>query len=630
MIRYLGLAWDSLNDANSTEAENLKNRIPVLGPTWESCINEPGLYVACQATELPSDRFILSDNCGVLIGPTFSGSSRHPTDPKILGHDLMRTAGRAAISLLWGSYVLFMRDRSTRTDYVMRSPMAQLPCFFATFQRVTIVFSSVDDLFELTPMTPAINWAVIRAQATNRDYLTRSTALQHVTSLECGECLVVAPKGTSLRVYWSPPMVARRERIADFEHATAMVSTLTRRCVSAWSSRYPNILHTLSGGLDSSIVLACLRRAPNGPTVTCLNQYSPEHIGDERLFARSMAAKWDVPLVEIPRNPNVQIERFMEVVRTVRPVLHFSGIDCYSTYLNQAHAAGATAIFNGELGDNVFGSVSGYEVVSQSLRECGISVPTLAVALDYALLRKRSVWSVLSSAARYNARRNSLGYWSMHDYMQQVFEDDPRNAGFISAEALADYRANIERHLHPWFLDIEGVPHSLFMLFFALFTVTSSSYHQPFAQTGDPPTVSPLVSQPLVDASLTIDAALHIRGGRDRAVAREAFKDDLSDLVLLRRGKGSPSGWIEEVVRRNRPYIREVLLNGVMVKERILDRAKLETALSAAAVNSPLRVTDIFLQLYIECWLRQWAHPKVRSASLASGGAAIRSASAHA
>lgn len=513
MIRYIGMAWNSLDDTRCLEAANLKKRIRQFRSNWAVCVDEAGQYVTCGAAELPRDISVLPDRCGVFIGPAFSAGSARESDAMTrteLARDVITTGGKAAIEQLWGSYILFVLDSFARTTYIVRSPVAQIPCFYAIFRGITISFSAIDDLLALSAIFPTIDWQIIRAQATNRDYLTRATALREVTSLECGECLVVAPERNSLRMYWSPSMVTRGTRIRDFERAVLTVSTLTRECVSAWASRHQNILHTLSGGLDSSIVLACLRGAPNAPKITCLNQHSPGHIGDERRFARSMAAKWGVELLEIQRNPDASISRFLECVRTVRPVLHFSGIDCYSTYVREAQALGATAIFDGELGDNVFGSLAGYEVVSQALREYGVSRYTLEVALDYALLRKRSVWSVLANAARDNAGRNKSHHWSMHHYMLRVFDDDPKTGGFIADEALADYEANIERHLHPWLLDIDGVPFGLFGLFFALLTITSSSYHQPFARSGDPASVSPLVSQPLVDASLSIDVPLHI------------------------------------------------------------------------------------------------------------------------
>ena len=66
----------------------------------------------------------------------------------------------------------------------------------------------------------------------------------------------------------------------------------------------------------------------------------------------------------------------------------------------------------------------------------------------------------------------------------------------------------------------------------------------------------------------------------------------------------------------NMPRIREILLNGALIKERILDPNRLTTALSLAPTRDGSHVTEIFGYLSTEAWLRQsrdWQSPATSS-----------------
>jgi hypothetical protein len=71
-------------------------------------------------------------------------------------------------------------------------------------------------------------------------------------------------------------------------------------------------------------------------------------------------------------------------------------------------------------------------------------------------------------------------------------------------------------------------------------------------------------------------------------------------------GKGGPGLWAREVVDNNTRFLREFLLDGILVRRRLIDRMKLEIVLSPRVVKSTVVVGDIFAKLYIEAWLRAW------------------------
>ncbi len=120
-------------------------------------------------------------------------------------------------------------------------------------------------------------------------------------------------------------------------------------------------------------------------------------------------------------------------------------------------------------------------------------------------------------------------------------------------------------------------------------------------------TISPLLSQPLVELCLRIPSYTHFHEGRDRGLARRAFADAVPTPILARTWKDRVPGFPEEILRVNLPHIREMLLEGILVRERYLDRAALETALTGAALEATASVGEILDHMLVEAWLRSWS-----------------------
>jgi asparagine synthase (glutamine-hydrolysing) len=115
-----------------------------------------------------------------------------------------------------------------------------------------------------------------------------------------------------------------------------------------------------------------------------------------------------------------------------------------------------------------------------------------------------------------------------------------------------------------------------------------------------------LTSQPLVELCLRIPVHLCIAGAWDRAIARRAFAADVPAEILWRRTKGGIDSYVKEALRRNARFVREMLLDGLLVQSGLLDKARLEEALGDAAIGTRIGSAEIFDHLTTEAWLRRW------------------------
>jgi asparagine synthase (glutamine-hydrolysing) len=284
-------------------------------------------------------------------------------------------------------------------------------------------------------------------------------------------------------------------------------------------------------------------------------------------------------------------------------VLHFSAVDTEPITTRLASTLGATALFDGEFGDNLFGSSPREEVLGEAVARYGFGPQLFGAAMDYARLKRLSIWKALSLCL-HERLSSRPAYYSVHSWDKRYRDKEQTN--LLAATAMRDYEADLERFVHPWLKNVADLPAGKFLLVFGLINLTSTAYHSPFGTPNGPEPVAPLVSQPLIEAILRIPSRFTYMRGDDRAVARDAFRDELPSGVINRAtGKGTPLMWVKRVVERNRGFLRETLLDGVLVKERILDRHKLERLLSGDVTNAQIYVSDVFVQLYIEAWLRR-------------------------
>lgn len=117
----------------------------------------------------------------------------------------------------------------------------------------------------------------------------------------------------------------------------------------------------------------------------------------------------------------------------------------------------------------------------------------------------------------------------------------------------------------------------------------------------------PLLSQPLVELCLRIPTYVLIRSGRDRAVARRAFERDLPTGIVRRQAKGRTDQHVRNILDANLDFLRELLLDGLLVRHGFLNRAALELYLGRERSPADFQYAEILQEhACTEAWLRRW------------------------
>jgi asparagine synthase (glutamine-hydrolysing) len=247
-----------------------------------------------------------------------------------------------------------------------------------------------------------------------------------------------------------------------------------------------------------------------------------------------------------------------------------------------APKAGGGILVDGAGGDNLFCYITSAAPILDALWWSGRRAG-LAAASDIAT-RANCTWWRLASATTRRALRRRVRWKENRSLLR-------REALLRCAEA------------HPW---LEGLPSALPGKREHVEALVHIQHFLDRGAIGSVRTLHPLLAQPLLELCLRIPSWLWMRGGRDRAIARDAFHDLLPASVLARRSKGSLEGLLHRAFARLAPQMRDLLQSGELRRSRILDEVALDRAFAGASElrdDLQLRISEL---VALELWLQSW------------------------
>jgi asparagine synthase (glutamine-hydrolysing) len=601
MFRYLVLIWNAESVETVAAAERLEQRIQATSPSWGVALRESGISVLVADRSEHLNVGVLFGGKGVILGEIFEAPNPLRGDeyvgPAEFGpketQGIIESQGRSLAARYWGNFVALVLDSMHRTRLVFKDPSGSIPCHFTEYEGVRLVFSCLGDCLELN-MRFTVNWVFVRAKVVSGMFDLRPQPFKEISSIHRGECVRFNSAGAleSRSTYWHPSTFAGAdEPIVDPEAARVAMHATIVSCSHSMAARHSSVLTQVSGGLDSSIVLGCLGKLPSAPDITCYTAFVPRSVCDERRWARYAVRRMGFRHIEIPLDPGkFNYEKLPALAPSVEPATYFTHWQRGPVERDLAARYGATAVFTGEGGDAAFCSTSYVFAVDHCLRRYGLGFRTLKAASAVAMRRDRTVWRVLANAmcrewfgtAASDNRRSLAPFCRLvsNCALKSVEAEDSKSSawlGGISQETLL--------RMGP-------------LAFVSNFYDLSTSHHE-----AAPYAVSPLCAQPVFELCARIPIDIHLSGGRVRGLARQAFLKEVPEPILRRQWKDRPLLQLGEVIQLNMPFIRERLLEGALMKERILDREAVERALRSAPSRSGAISSEILSHLELELWI---------------------------
>lgn len=517
----------------------------------------------------------LCDGDAILIGQAFDRMGKPlRTLPGTLAHPASDPA--EALRDQWGNYALFFASPDRFLAY--REPSASVPVYRCGGEGQTIFVSDAEIAAGLGLLEqPEIDRTFLLHWLQFPFLRTERTGLKGVTELQPGMALERSCTARwSERAVWHPSMfVQAGTAMGDPFDAARLVRQTASTIVAAQIPEAPIALR-LSGGLDSSIIAACLAGA--GRSFQCINFATRSADGDERDYARDVADRLGLQLVELSEPSNASLE--LPCRRSFRPLVN-PLLEPFERVMAQAaDPLGASLLIDGGGGDNLFCSLTSAAPVLDALASGSLGKAATAVT-DIAARAECTLWDVLTAAGRRLVKRRRL--WK---------ED---RSFLVPTATLTACEP------HPWLCNLHCPPgkreHVEALVHIQHFLDRTSSSKE---------LLHPLLAQPLLELCLRIPSWLWVSGGRDRAIARDAFEPLLPSSVVRRRSKGSLQGMLYRSFAALRVEMRELLLGGELACRGIIDLEAIKRALEGDEWMNDMVQLRISEMVALELWLRSW------------------------
>lgn len=534
----------------------------------------------------PQTQIIDLGTAGVVIGILFSRVSSVRLKHLPSNAPQFADAERLAAWLVcecWGAYVAILTGSEAGSAKVLVDPSGLFPAYFTRTAAHNLVVSQPELIEQVSGERPKPSWPDIQAHLGRSDLRQRSTCLERVREFGRGELTGLGESEVVGISLWSPATFMPDAKSKSCAEISEELQAITTMIVSAWADVLGPVSVAASGGVDSSMICAAL--AKTRKPFDCITLATADPSGDESVYvemlSRHLGVRSEVRIYDIEHIDPLRCVSTGLARPTRKPFM--SALD--AALFEAGEALGSKVIFDGNGGDSLFCFLHSAAPIVDRLLSEGLQRGSASTFLDMCRLTGCDLPTMTHALLRRLVRKRAGIVW----------QPDLR----LLAADTEDFK-NIEP-LSPWF-NISVPRHPGKHDHLALILRNQNRLN------GLPslPRFSPLMSQPLVEYCLSVPTWLWCEGGINRAPARAAYEKDLPPEILMRTSKAGPDSFLWQIFDTFRPIYRELLLEGILAHEGLLDRAEVEQAIEVESTTASELIYRIFELVEAENWVRSW------------------------
>lgn len=524
---------------------------------------------------------------GIVIGYLFERT----TDSRVtrLPRDILQCPDASSFATwltrqCWGAYVALLVEGPHLCVY--RDPSGLLPVYRSEIAEGQACTSDLTLLNSHCSSKPRVSWHDLASHLQRPDWRDQRTCLAGIEEVPAGQMTSRTNEGATSVAVWHATQFMPDKETQAFDELAVELRTTAQRVMRAWGNVSGRLLVSASGGVDSSLIAAAL--ATTGQDFACLTIATGDPSGDERVPVRILAKALSVETIEArydPRMPDLTVPVSLGFARP-------SGKAFMQEVRRQAIEAagrfGASAVFDGNGGDNLFCYLHSPAPILDRWRNEGLSRGTAAIFLDMCRIAQTTL-PAMARALALRARRGARPAAWMADG-RLLASDVP----VCDAPAEIEDLALAVPFKHPGKVD-----HLALMLRTQNFIHSASG-------PADPLQFSPLMSQPLVELCLSIPTWIWCQGGINRALARAAFSQELPAAIVRRVSKAGPDSAMRVIFAQNWALIRDMLLGGLLRSNGLLDAVAIEQAIASDPNGEDPIIYRLLDFVEAEAWARSW------------------------
>ena len=432
------------------------------------------------------------------------------------------------------------------------------------------------------------------------------TMLAGVHALLPGHSLTWQAGRVSVQQYWDLPATHAHRQPADYEDARRELRRLLEETIRLRMIADVPVGAFLSGGMDSSAVVALMTRISGARLKTFSVGFQAEGRQiDERSFARQVAARYDTDHAEVLVDGGQVAAQLPQFVRAMDQPTG----DGLNTFLvSQAAAQHVKVALSGLGGDELFAGYRQFQYLQQAdswarwwqhtprwLRAVARSGSQLvAAAAGWPAIAEVPAWLSGDFLSRYLRTRTLFD----EDNKLRLYAGKLRHSGNVvrSADALMAYCDANEPNVIPKVTRLELKGYMAHMLLRD--TDAMSMAHSLEVRV-------PLIDHQLVEFAVGLPAEWKMRGGRPKAILADALADVLPQTVLARRKQGFeiPLGsWLRNELRT---VLEDTLAPATLTRRGLFDVQRV-AGLRADFLAGRGAYMRVWALVVVELWQREY------------------------
>ena len=490
--------------------------------------------------------------------PFTSGS-----DAEVLGQ-LYATRGDAFLEGLEGQFGLALYDRRRERLVLARDPLGVIPLYWTRVGAGVVFASEIKALLAHPEVAARLDLTGVDQVFAFPGVVSPRTAFAGIRSLRPGHALAIDVHGVREWCYWDldlPLEEAPPEARSDAEWAEDLGEVLGR----AVQRRLQGELAVgcyLSGGLDSSLLLALLAEQSPGVVRDCFSMGFAEGAVDEREHQRRVVAATgaryhllEQSLADIPA-------RFEHMLWHAECPVKESYNTASLALAEAARDAGVRVVLSGEGADELFAGYPGYRVDARAGRR--------AVAENdfEALLEADLRGQVFGDPAVYYESPLAEGRARRQALYAEAVQEDFDLVDCLEGEAIVDGSRLRGRHpLHQRsYLDLK----------LRLADHLLGDHGDRMAMAASVEARYPFLDRDVVTLARRMPPEVHLRGGRSKAVLRGVARGRLPESIVEREKMGFHAPGTPALLQHQREWMLEQLSPARLARQGVFDPAAVE------------------------------------------------------